>query len=204
MVVENRRRKVVASGRPGNHPSHNPVNIQGSQFSVLDKTVHVGSPNHMVDNAAMEGHNEGVIDVDVVERHADIGKRVTKNATYIASNPKKKLKNKGGDGNQSTVISLVSVCGRKRTGNILKGGLGVSGNSVKSRRAVEYRRASMAGTSTFINNMNGELDRIIEALGDGGTAIHMLSDDDSSWTDFQLDDEGDPGGHIPARDHGNK
>ncbi|KAK8636740.1 hypothetical protein V6N13_124478 [Hibiscus sabdariffa] len=191
----------------------------------------------MSENVVIAGSNEEVIGEAVMERQANLGKKVSKNDSYLASNPEKKSKSKGGAGHQSTVLASmegqvtntlsykalvaggnhsairiqkqhdilseqVPVCGRKRTCAILKGGLGVCGSSLKGRRTVEYRRIHNVGTSNFINNLNGELDKIIEAPGDGDNTVYMLSDNDASWSDFQLDDMGDPGGNSSTGDRG--
>ncbi|KAK8605310.1 hypothetical protein V6N13_102093 [Hibiscus sabdariffa] len=52
--------------------------------------------------------------------------------------------------------------------------------------------------TNFINNLNGELDKIMEVPGEDDNNNHMLSDDDSSWTDYHVDDKGDSRGFPPT------
>ncbi|KAK9043383.1 hypothetical protein V6N11_071728 [Hibiscus sabdariffa] len=46
-------------------------------------------------------------------------------------------------------------------------------------------------------SISSELDKIVGEAGGGGDVIHMLSDDNSSWMEFQFDEENEIAGHIP-------
>ncbi|KAK9026179.1 hypothetical protein V6N11_039025 [Hibiscus sabdariffa] len=107
----------------------------------------------------------------------------------------------GKGGNHSTVIiqeqnekglTTSMFRGGRRVGGLAKGNLGVHGVGLKAKRVLDVRRGASTSVSGFVANVVGELDKIAEDTGLAANTEQLMSEDDSSWSDFQNEDDGDP------------
>ncbi|KAK8663463.1 hypothetical protein V6N13_083282 [Hibiscus sabdariffa] len=178
MVVEHRRRKPVVTGRDVEPAMQDFSNNRGSRFAALKVPDDIGLPGSK--DEIMQGVTR-TVEADVRSgegRTAPPRMVVHKNTAYVASNPMKKSRNGHKMTSQQAVLPIVE--GQVAT--------------VVSRKAQVQgvRRGASTSVSGFIDSVVGELDKIVEDTGMEGNIEHLMSEDESSWTDFQNEDDGDP------------
>ncbi|KAK8698005.1 hypothetical protein V6N13_114137 [Hibiscus sabdariffa] len=93
-------------------------------------------------------------------------------------------------------VQVTNIVSHKPT---IHGGNHVSLHIQEQGEEVISRRMAHANVwvSKFNDSISSELDKIVGEAGGGGDVIHMLSDDNSSWMEFQFDEENEIAGHIP-------
>ncbi|KAK9029969.1 hypothetical protein V6N11_031408 [Hibiscus sabdariffa] len=205
MVVEHRRRKPVVTGRDVEPAMQDFSNNRGSRFAALKVPDDIGLPGSK--DEIMQGVTR-TVEADVRSgegRTAPPRMVVHKNTAYVASNPMKKSRNGHKMTSQQAVLPIVegqvaTVVSRKAQ---VQGGnytvvliqehneRGLSQSMSRGGRRV-VRRGASTSVSGFIDSVVGELDKIVEDTGMEGNIEHLMSEDESSWTDFQNEDDGDP------------
>ncbi|KAK8612360.1 hypothetical protein V6N13_092476 [Hibiscus sabdariffa] len=224
MVVENRRRRPITSGRVESHPVQDTRINRGSRFAALEATDDVENSMHRDGALDQVGQSVEVIGNTMVGRRVSTNTVAVKNDAYATSNPEKKSKHRGHVSNQPTVLPImegqaatvvshkaqikggthtaihihehndkgplqVSSRGGRRVGTMPKANLSVHSSGLKPRRNADFRHGASSNVSGFIDNMAGELDKIVEETSVGMNVENLMSEDESPWTDFPNDEE---------------
>ncbi|KAK8655643.1 hypothetical protein V6N13_108216 [Hibiscus sabdariffa] len=171
-------------------------NGRGSRFAVLENVENMGPDDNSKGAVEELPQVAGIQEATNLGRQVVMGASLSMNEAYKKSYPNKKSKMQGKK-EQGDEMRLQRVDrGKSVKIGVSKGGILSTTSAVRFRKPGNARHSVRMGVSEFVDRLEGALDKLPRGNGEHENFVPMVSDDDSLWTDSQLEEEGDFDAHF--------